>query len=205
MTVCKKAFLCASGIHVLQVRPLAASAAPKPPFSPRHDRKSQRTLERSMHRLKSVFAVLVFLLFSAIPALALDQAPMHLPVDGTALTINSAKGDIPFEVEIADTEEERERGLMFRTDLKDNSAMLFVFDKPRLVTMWMENTPSALDMLFLDEDGRISTIRENAVPFSRSVISSGRPVRYVVEVKAGTAKRLGLTLGDKVRHPAIAH
>ena len=156
-----------------------------------------------MYRLKSVLAVVVFLLFSAIPALALDQAPMHLPIDHAPMTVNSATGDIPFQVEIADTDDERERGLMFRTDLKDNSAMLFVFDDSRLVTMWMENTPSALDMLFLDDNGRISAIRENAVPFSRSIISSGGAVRFVVEVKAGTAKRLGLTIGDKVRHPAI--
>jgi uncharacterized membrane protein (UPF0127 family) len=156
-----------------------------------------------MCRLKSVLAGLAFLLFSMLPALALDQAPMHLPIDPSPLTVNTAKGDVPFRVEIADTDPERERGLMFRKDLKDNSAMLFVFDETRLVTMWMENTPSALDMLFLDHDGRISAIRENAVPFSRSIISSGGPVRFVVEVKAGTAKRLGLTIGDKVRHPAI--
>jgi uncharacterized protein len=156
-----------------------------------------------MYRLKSVLAVVGFLLLSVIPVLALDQAPMHLPIDQTPLTVNSATGDIPFQVEIADTDDERERGLMFRTDLKDNSAMLFVFDDSRLVTMWMENTPSALDMLFLDDNGRISAIRENAVPFSRSIISSGGAVRFVVEVKAGTAKRLGLTIGDKVRHPAI--
>ncbi len=128
---------------------------------------------------------------------------MHLAIDPAPLTVNTARGDVPFRVEIADTNEERERGLMFRKDLKDNSAMLFIFDDTRLVTMWMENTPSALDMLFLDEKGHISAIRENAVPFSRSTISSGGPVRFVVEVKAGTAKRLGLTIGDKVRHPAI--
>jgi hypothetical protein len=156
-----------------------------------------------MRRLKSLLAGLAFLVISAIPVLALDQAPMHLPIDAAPLTVNTAKGDVPFRVEIADTNEERERGLMFRTDLKDNSAMLFVFDTTRLVTMWMENTPSALDMLFLDNNGRISAIRENAVPFSRDTISSGGPVRFVVEVKAGTARRLGLTIGDKVRHPAI--
>ncbi len=156
-----------------------------------------------MARLKSIFVAIGFLVLSAIPALALDQTPMHLPVDHTPLTVNTARGDIPFQVEIADTDEERERGLMFRTDLKDNSAMLFVFDDSRLVTMWMENTPSALDMVFLDDNGRISAIRENAMPFSRTIISSGGPARFVVEVKAGTAKRLGLTIGDKVRHPAI--
>ncbi|UXN63842.1 DUF192 domain-containing protein [Phyllobacterium sp. A18/5-2] len=156
-----------------------------------------------MRRLTSFLAGLAIILIAAVPALALDQAPMHLPIDAAPLSVNTAKGDVPFRVEIADTNEERERGLMFRTDLKDNSAMLFVFDATRPVTMWMENTPSALDMLFLDDNGRISAIRENAVPFSRDVISSGEPVRFVVEVKAGTARRLGLTIGDKVRHPAI--
>jgi uncharacterized protein len=156
-----------------------------------------------MNRLLSILAGIVLLVSSVIPVLALDQTPMHLSIDATPLTVNSARGDVPFGVEIADTEEERERGLMFRTDLKDNSAMLFVFDRSRLVTMWMENTPSALDMLFLDNNGRIIAIRENAVPFSRDVISSGEPARFVVEVKAGTARRLGLTIGDKVRHPAI--
>jgi len=156
-----------------------------------------------MSRLKLLLIGLALLLFPVLPAQALDRGAMHLPVDATSLTVNTASGDVPFRVEIADTDEERERGLMFRTDLKDDSAMLFVFDDTRLVTMWMENTPSALDMLFLDESGRISAIRENAVPFSRDIISSGGPVRFVVEVKAGTVRRLGLTIGDKVRHPAI--
>ncbi|EJN04843.1 DUF192 domain-containing protein [Phyllobacterium sp. YR531] len=156
-----------------------------------------------MNRLKLLLAVMAFALIPAFTALAQQNAPMHLPIDAVALTINTAKGDVPFSVEIADEEEERQRGLMFRTDLKDNSAMLFVFDQTRLVTMWMENTPSALDMLFLNESGRIAAIRQNAVPFSRDTISSGGPVKFVVEVKAGTAQRLGLRVGDKVRHPAI--
>lgn len=156
-----------------------------------------------MKSLKSFLAGFLALFMSAASGFALDNAPMHLPIDPTPLVVNTAKGDVPFAVEVADDEEERERGLMFRTDLKDNSAMLFVFDETRLVTMWMENTPSALDMLFLDKSGRIHAIRENAVPFSRDTISSGGPVKFVVEVKAGTARRLGLKIGDKVRHPAI--
>lgn len=156
-----------------------------------------------MNSLKSFLAALAFLIMSAVPALTLDNEPMHLPIDPAPLVVNTARGDVPFRVEIADEDQERQRGLMFRTDLKDNSAMLFVFDETRLVTMWMENTPSALDMLFLNGSGRITSIGENAVPFSRDIISSGGPVKFVVEVKAGTAKRLGLKIGDKVRHPAI--
>jgi uncharacterized membrane protein (UPF0127 family) len=143
------------------------------------------------------------LALATMPARAADQQAMHLPVDAAPLVINTGKGDVPFRVEVADTDEERERGLMFRTDLRDNSAMLFVFEDSRLVTMWMENTPSALDMIFLDENGRVSAIRENAVPFSRATISSGGPARFVIEVKAGTARRLGVAVGDKVHHPAI--
>ncbi len=156
-----------------------------------------------MHRLRLSLVAIIVSVFFASPVFAQQNTPMHLPIDPIALTINTAKGDVPFNVEIADNDEERERGLMFRTDLKDNSAMLFVFDQSRLISMWMENTPSALDMLFLNQSGRITTIHENAVPFSRDVISSGGPVKFTVEVKAGTVQRLGLRVGDKVRHPAI--
>lgn len=76
-----------------------------------------------MNRLRLSLAAVIFCLISAFPVLA-QQMPMHLPIDPVALTINTAKGDVPFTVEIADNEEERQRGLMFRTDLKDNSAML---------------------------------------------------------------------------------
>jgi uncharacterized protein len=156
-----------------------------------------------MRRLKTFLAAIAFSCLAIFPLLAQDNAPMHLPVDPVALTVNTARGDVPFSVEIADEEEERQRGLMFRTDLEDNSAMLFIFDQTRLVSMWMENTPSALDMLFLNQSGRITAIHQDAVPFSRDVISSGGPVKFVVEVKAGTVQRLGLRVGDKVRHPAI--
>lgn len=156
----------------------------------------------AMSLIKALCVVLAVIL--SIPAaFALDQTPMHLPVDSRPLVINTSKGDVPFAVEIADDDTERQRGLMFRTDLKDNSAMLFVFDQARQVTMWMENTPSALDMLFLDEKGRITTIRQNAVPFSRDIIASDGPASYTVEVKAGTVRRLGIAVGDKVRHPSI--
>ncbi|MBA8902865.1 hypothetical protein FHW17_003772 [Phyllobacterium sp. P30BS-XVII] len=160
-------------------------------------------MTRSIRLCRSLLIGFFVLAFAVLPVRAADQQPMHLAIDAAPLVINTAKGDVPFQVEVADTDEERERGLMFRTDLKDNSAMLFVFEKSRLVTMWMENTPSALDMIFLDENGRVSAIRENAVPFSRATISSGGAARFVIEVKAGTARRLGVAVGDKVHHPAI--
>ncbi len=70
--------------------------------------------------------------------------------------------------------------------------------------MWMENTYVSLDMIFIRADGRIARIAENTEPLSRRIISSGGPVRAVLEVVAGTAKKLGLAPGDKVAHPMFS-
>lgn len=105
-----------------------------------------------------------------------------------------------FTAEIADTEELRARGLMFRHILPEDRAMLFDFGKPRPVSMWMKNTIISLDMLFIRSDGTIAAIAENTVPKSLDVVSVQTPVRGVLEVTAGTVKRLGLKVNDKVYH-----
>jgi uncharacterized protein len=105
-----------------------------------------------------------------------------------------------FSAEIADTDELRERGLMFRHVLPKDSAMLFDFGKPRPAAMWMKNTYIALDMLFVRLDGTIAALAENTEPFSTQVISVEEPVKGVVELPAGTVKRLGIKRDDKVYH-----
>jgi uncharacterized protein len=105
-----------------------------------------------------------------------------------------------FTAEIVDTEALRERGLMFRHILPDDKAMLFDFEKPRPVSMWMKNTNIPLDMLFIRDDGTIAAIAENTVPKSMDVVGVQEPVRGVLEVAAGTVKRLGLKLNDRVYH-----
>lgn len=142
--------------------------------------------------------------FLVIPAYAQPAEPMRLPVDAHPLVFETAKGKVSLEVEIADTDPERMQGLMHRTDLPENRAMLFVFDETRSIMMWMKNTPLPLDMVFVAQNGTIAAIRENTEPFSEAIISSTVPVRYVVELRAGTAKRLGLAIGEPVRHPVIA-
>jgi uncharacterized protein len=105
-----------------------------------------------------------------------------------------------FSAEIADTDELRERGLMFRHVLPQNQAMLFDFGKPRPAAMWMKNTYISLDMLFVRADGTIAALAENTEPFSTTVISVEEPVKGVVELAAGTVKRLGIKRDDKVYH-----
>jgi uncharacterized protein len=102
--------------------------------------------------------------------------------------------------EIADTEELRNRGLMFRHILPEGHAMLFDFGKPRPAAMWMKNTYMSLDMLFIRADGTVAAIAENTEPLSEQTISVQEPVRGVLELPAGTAKKLGIHRDDKVYH-----
>lgn len=108
-----------------------------------------------------------------------------------------------FNVEIADDPATRQSGLMYRQHLAKDAGMLFDFGAPQEIAMWMKNTYISLDMLFIAEDGIIRRIAENTVPFSLDAIPSRGPVRFVLEVPAGSAARLGLKAGDRVRHPLI--
>lgn len=118
--------------------------------------------------------------------------------------VRAAGGTYRFAVEVAATALHRERGLMFRTELAADAGMLFVHEVEREVAMWMKNTLIPLDMLFLGADGTVVRIEENAEPLSLRTISSGVPVKGVLELPGGTARRLGIVPGDRVAHPAFA-
>lgn len=111
---------------------------------------------------------------------------------------------VTFNVELALTTPQREQGLMNRRAMGENEGMLFDFGENRLVFMWMKNTLLPLDMIFLDQNGSIVHIHENAEPLSETIIPSGQPVRFVLEVTAGTVKRLQIQNGDKARSEQIA-
>jgi len=114
------------------------------------------------------------------------------------LEIVTKNGVQVFSVEMATTEQEKETGLMYRKELPDGKGMLFDFSPERQVSMWMKNTYIPLDMIFIARDGRIVRVAENAKPMSDDLVPSGRPVRAVLEVIAGTARKLGIAAGDRV-------
>jgi uncharacterized membrane protein (UPF0127 family) len=116
------------------------------------------------------------------------------------LEIASSTGVHPFAVEMAETDEERARGLMFRKEVPEGKGMLFDFKAEQPVAFWMKNTYVSLDMIFIKADGRILSIAENTEPLSERGVPSGGPVRGVLEVVAGTAKKLGIKPGDRVAH-----
>jgi uncharacterized membrane protein (UPF0127 family) len=117
------------------------------------------------------------------------------------LEIITSSGVQPFSVEVMRTDEEREKGLMFRKELPEGQGMLFDFHPEQNVAMWMKNTLIPLDMIFIQSNGRILRIAENTQVQSEKIIPSGGPVRGVLEVIAGTAKKLGIRPGDRVAHP----
>jgi hypothetical protein len=148
-----------------------------------------------------VVLVTVFASFQAQPGFA-DSRAMMLPVDPAPLVVVTHKAERSFTIEIADDSAERSAGLMFREDMPDDRGMLFVFQDTRNVAFWMKNTPMPLDLLFIGEDGRIRAILPGE-PQSEAVIDPGEPARYVLELKAGTAAKEGIKVGDLLKHPAI--
>jgi len=149
-----------------------------------------------MRRSVSLSVVAYVLLMVALPMAGRLAAAELEPLE-----IASKNGVHPFAVEMAVTPEEQSKGLMFRKELPEGQGMLFDFRRDQEATFWMKNTYVPLDMIFIRADGRIHRIAANTTPLSEALVSSGGPVRAVLEVVAGTAKKLGIAPGDQVAHP----
>lgn len=152
-----------------------------------------------MIRSLTYWLVALTALVAAMSATA--QEPMRFRA--STLTVETAKGAHDFAVELALSPEQKARGLMFRSEMPADAGMLFVYDRPQVITMWMRNTLIPLDMLFIRADGRISRITERAVPGSLTTISSRGRVLAVLELRGGTVARLGIKTGDRVEHRAF--
>lgn len=107
-------------------------------------------------------------------------------------------GRHPLWLELAATPQARMRGLMHRMQVPEGTGMLFDFGRPQRVSMWMKDTPASLDMIFLDPDLRVVHVVERTEPLSLAAITAPVPVRYVLEVPAGTAARTGVQPGDRL-------
>lgn len=143
--------------------------------------------------------VMFFSILSALlpGSIALSQS-QSLPME--PLVIESTRGTFEFQVEIADEPNERTVGLMNRTSMPPKAGMLFAFEEPQIINMWMQNTYISLDMIFADADGVVKTIVERTEPHSTAIITSRVDVSYVLELNAGMSALIGLQVGDKLRH-----
>ena len=119
-----------------------------------------------------------------------------------ALYINNSKKEmIKFDVEIANTQDKKEKGLMYRTSLPEDEGMLFLFKKAKIVNMWMKNTYIPLDILFIDKNGVIKKIVENTTPHSLKSHSSDARVVAALEINAMLSDKHSIKINDVVLHP----
>ena len=110
-----------------------------------------------------------------------------------------------FRVEMALLPQQQTTGLMFRREVPADGGMLFDWGlSARDSNMWMRNTITSLDMLFINPDGTIRRIAENTVPESLAIVPSRGPVRATLELAAGTARRLDIRVGDRVEQRIFA-
>jgi uncharacterized membrane protein (UPF0127 family) len=143
-----------------------------------------------MRLARALAAAVVLCAHAASPA-----AAQRLP---TVEVHPKGRAPVVVRVEVADTDETRSRGLMFRRELADDAGMLFVWPDAQVRSFWMRNTPLPLDMLFIGADGRLQGCVERAEPFTDTPRSIPRPARFVLEVNAGFCARHGLVAGDRL-------
>ena len=146
----------------------------------------------------------VFLMAVAVLTLVSPSYGESTPSAGSnpprLIQVKTPSGTV-IQAEIADTPQKRATGLMYSDHLKKDHGMMFFFDQAQEWTFWMKNTLIPLDMLFVDEYGCVVKVQRDARPGSLDTIQSGEPVVLVVELAGGTAKILGLTVGDRVVRP----
>jgi uncharacterized membrane protein (UPF0127 family) len=147
--------------------------------------------------LRAAALVIGFIFLPSAYAGSAKAAELH------TIEVASKGGVHVFVVELASNDQERAQGLMFRKELPEGRGMLFDFEREQEVGFWMKNTYIPLDMIFIRADGTIRRIAANTEPLSERTVPSGGPVRYVLEVIGGTAKKLGIAPGDKVRGPVF--
>ncbi|MFN4277753.1 MAG: DUF192 domain-containing protein [Ferrovibrio sp.] len=152
-------------------------------------------------KLKSVCAVLLsVILFSASFMFSAWAQPQPTLPQSELVIVTSGKGPQRFTVELADNDQSRARGMMFRQSMAPDAGMLFDFKQEQMASFWMRNTLIPLDMIFIKADGTILNIHQRAIPRDETGINSTGPVRAVLEVNGGTASRLGIKPGDRVQH-----
>ena len=146
-----------------------------------------------MKKIIQKISFIFFLLF-------LVSCAKNISEDYKQISIDNGNKTIKLNVEIADDNYKREKGLMFRENLDENAGMLFIFGNEAYETFWMKNTLIPLDIIFIDKYFKIANI-EHAVPCKQdpcALYHSSKPVKYVLEVNAGFAMKNNIEVSNKI-------
>ena len=142
--------------------------------------------------LISCLGLFSLMLFAVMPGLSVS-AEQTEKIEVQIVTLQGAQHS--FQLELAHTPKTRAKGLMHRQHLAENGGMLFIWPETATRLFWMKNTPVSLDILFFDQTGRLVYLHPSAVPYSLQTISSLQPVKYVLEIKGGYARRHAIETG----------
>ncbi len=156
--------------------------------------------------IRAAFAALFLsMTVQAVAQQSQPVAPMILPVDPAPLIADTGTERKAFRIEIASTEENRARGLMFRENMAADHGMLFVYPSQQIVAFWMQNTILPLDLIFIDSRGQVVGIEQGKPYSTDSIPPGGISAQFVLELNAGTAARIGLDIGESVHHPVMGN
>jgi len=144
-------------------------------------------------------AMLIGLLLAAAAA-----APALAECRPDQVRLRGPWGETRFQVELADTPQERSRGLMFRESMPRGSGMLFVYEQPQHARFWMKNTLIPLDMLFVDRAGKVIHVHHRAIPGDLSGIDGGTGVFAVLEINGGLAQIYAIETGSVLQHQVFS-
>lgn len=153
-----------------------------------------------MPRLKyKIFALFVSLSLALLGNVALGcKQASSLPTTTLKISKSDGRELVSFSVEVAASDDERQKGLMFRRELGPRQGMLFIFPEERQLSFWMKNTLITLDMIFISKEWKVVGIVKNAPPLTEDSRSVDTPSQYVLEVPGGTSDKLGIDKGDSI-------
>jgi hypothetical protein len=170
----------------------------KKPQSPRNSYLSKFNVGIGFLVIAAVATILIMVLPDSGKQSSEENLSYEFVKHGTAAFFDKDGIEIcSFDIEIADTAETMSTGLMYRDSLAVNQAMLFLYEKPDILSFWMKNTYLPLDIIFIGPDSTIVSIGKETTPFSEASVVSKGPSQYVLEVNAGISDKFNLNIGDK--------
>jgi uncharacterized membrane protein (UPF0127 family) len=161
----------------------------------------KKSLSKRLYIFISIIVLLSIIIWLVLPALNNNtgSGEMHaFKKEGELVFFNEEKEIKKIDIEIADTDYDRQLGLMYREKMTEDEGMLFIFPYEIIQSFWMRNTKISLDMIFVNSQKEIVTIHKNTTPYSEQSYASDQPSKYVVEVVAGFTDKFGIKVGDKV-------
>ena len=170
--------------------------------------KKKKNQKKGFNKIVSGIIILAFILFIVLfnlpktqkdGKIAVKQSSIKFKKDGE-LTFQSVDGEYisKIDIEIADSDYKRAKGLMDRLNMEEDQGMLFLFPFDTMQSFWMKNTVIPLDIIFVNREKVIVTIHKDAVPFDTGQYPSTKPASQVVEVTAGYTDLYGINVGDKI-------